>query len=81
MREHGYIVIDEDKLNIIEHKLKNNNVPILNKIEAKMFAELLNETNKTLLETDIEYKKEEYDFFKASDSFLKTYKKWEMSKK
>ncbi len=76
MKEQGHTLIDEDKFDIIEHKLLQNDAPCLKLDEAKMFAELVDTTNLSLLDTELPYSENEMRFFKASGVFMKQYRKW-----
>ena len=78
MRKEGYFISDTDKFFIIQRKLQDNEVPMLNHIEAKMFAKLVDITNLSIIEAedDSPFSKNEYRFFSASQVFMNKYKKW-----
>ena len=76
MEKKGYRVIDRDKFHFIEKKLTDNEVPMLNNVEAKMFSELIDVLNLSLLDADPPYNESEMRFFKASQIFMKNYNEW-----
>ena len=80
MEKQGFHIIDVDKFYFIEKKLTDNEVPMLNNKEAKMFAELVDITNTSILEADPPYTKNEMRFFRASQNFMENYKKWLLKK-
>ena len=73
----GYEIRRQDnKLDIIEDKIFENETPHLNTYEATMLAELITITCETLLKAEPPYTKTELKFFRVSDSFLAEYRRW-----
>jgi len=81
LKQEGYQVKGESKLDIVQKKVLDNDMPHLKECEAKMLSELIDCASVALLDNDPPYNGAELRFLKSSTKFMGDYNTWLLERK